>query len=82
LYTAFEVQSLIHQDSELRTTAIGIFESGDFTYISPNTVLFWDVPLIQRNVGVGNGIAITPYRIGTVSGFIVLIDKSFKNVML
>jgi hypothetical protein len=52
------------------------------TYISLNTVLFWDIPHIQSSVGIGNGIAITPYWIATVSGFIVLTDKSFKNVML
>jgi hypothetical protein len=48
----------------------------------PDTVLLQDIWPIRNKVKVGNSIGILVYRIGTVSLFIILKDRSIKNVIL
>jgi hypothetical protein len=48
----------------------------------PNAVLFQDIWPIQSEVRVGNGLGISVYGIGTISLFVVLKDRSIKNLML
>jgi hypothetical protein len=48
----------------------------------PDAVLFRDILPIRSKVRVGNSTGIPIYRIGTVSLFVVLKDRSIKNVML
>jgi hypothetical protein len=50
--------------------------------MTPDAVLLRDCWPIRSEVRVGNGTGIPVYEIGTVSLFVVLKDRSIKNVML
>jgi hypothetical protein len=47
-----------------------------------DAVLFRAIQLIRSKVRVGNGVGISVYGIGTVSLFVILKDRSIKNIML
>jgi hypothetical protein len=80
--TDYEVVGLNHQDTEVNTTAKWIVDSGASTHMSQDAGLLRDMRPIRSVVGVGNGVEISGYGIGTVSLFVVLKDGSIKNVIL
>jgi hypothetical protein len=82
LDTNSEVQGLIHQDAEVSTIAKWIFDSGASTHMTPDIDLFGDIWPIRSEVRVGNGVGIPVNGFGTVSLFVVLKDRSIKNLML